>query len=236
MGSDVTPFDWHRIFIGDLTYGYVFEIAFRVVFLYIYTMIAFRLLGKRALGHLSPFETVLVVALGTGLGDPIFLPDVPLTVGIVVITTFLLCSRLFAWAKARFPQFEALVESPSTEVVRDGQLSVGNLLRNRIAVDEVYMLLRDKGIENLGQVRVAYLETSGHLSIYADDERQGFGLPLVPPVEEVPRVSNAHHGNFACATCGTLQTSSDQPCPRCRKREWVWAKPFGGRSDQAQGE
>ena len=75
MVSEVETFDLHRIFLGDTSAWFLLEVIFRTTFMFVYTLILVRTTGKRGLGELSPFELLLVVALGSAVGDPMFYPD-----------------------------------------------------------------------------------------------------------------------------------------------------------------
>lgn len=179
----VRPFDLHRIFVGNQDPLYLLEIAARAGFLYIFTLVMFRLIGKRGMGHLSPFETVIIVALGTSLGDPLFLPDVPLTYGMVISTSLLVVARIIHELKTRFPRFEAAIESHPAILVRDGKIDWKKVGKNRIAEDELEMLLRENDVENVNQVRIAIMETSGRLTVFKlpSDGTSGEDIQIVPP-------------------------------------------------------
>lgn len=89
MQSDATAirvFDLQRMLIGDLPWTFTFEVIVRTVIMYVYTLLMIRLLTKRAVGQLSLVEFLLVIALGSAVGDPMFYHDVPLLHGIAVIT------------------------------------------------------------------------------------------------------------------------------------------------------
>ena len=71
MNSDIIPFDLQRMFIGDLSPWFYGEIIFRTAFLYL-AAILLRLMGKRGMSSLSPFEQVILIALGSEVGGPMF--------------------------------------------------------------------------------------------------------------------------------------------------------------------
>lgn len=93
MDEEIQVFDWKRIFLGDLEPAFALEVAFRTGFMFAYTIILVRLLGKRGIGQLSPFELVIIIALGSAVGDPMFYPDVPLFHAMVVVTVIVLLQR-----------------------------------------------------------------------------------------------------------------------------------------------
>jgi uncharacterized membrane protein YcaP (DUF421 family) len=71
---------------GDEPPLFLLEIVFRTMVIYGYTMALMRWLGSRTIGQLSSIEFLLVIALGSAVGDAMFYPDVPLLHAIAVIT------------------------------------------------------------------------------------------------------------------------------------------------------
>ena len=63
-------FELKRMFIGDGDSWLLLEVAVRTIILYTYAILIVRLLGKRGLSNLSPFEYVIVFAAGTATGEP----------------------------------------------------------------------------------------------------------------------------------------------------------------------
>ena len=76
--SNLSVFDWHRLFIGDLTPWFLAEVAFRTVFMFGWLLLMIRWIGKRGAGQFSILELSIIVALGSAAGDPMFYPEVPL--------------------------------------------------------------------------------------------------------------------------------------------------------------
>jgi len=91
--DDVQPFDLTKMFLGDISWLFTLEIVFRTCVIYLYTVWLTRWISKRAIGQLSLVEFLLVIALGSAVGDPMFYPDVPILHGIIVITIVVLIDR-----------------------------------------------------------------------------------------------------------------------------------------------
>ena len=169
-----------RIFLGDLTWIAVLEILLRTAVLYLYTLVLIRLVGKRGLGQLSPFELLIIVALGSAVGDPMFYPEVPVLSGLVVITAVVALERLLVWLTERNQTIENLIESVPVCVVADGNLVQENLDKEDLSKHEIQMLLRLEGVENLGDVRRAYLEPTGKVSVFWFPSKAGSGESILP--------------------------------------------------------
>ncbi len=172
--------EFERIFLGDLSVELVLEIVLRTVVMYLYTLGLIRVLGKRGLGQLSPFELVIIVALGSAVGDPMFYADVPVLHGLIVITAVVALERALVRLTERHKRIEQLIESVPVLLVRDGELLAEALDQENLSQSEVLMGLRDKGIEFLGEVRLAYLEPSGHISVFRESSPADKGVSILP--------------------------------------------------------
>jgi hypothetical protein len=84
-------FDLGRIFLGNLPWFYLAEVILRTTVMYLYALL--RLLGKRGMGQLAPFDFVIIIALGSAVGDPMFYPDVPVPHAMAVITVVVVLTR-----------------------------------------------------------------------------------------------------------------------------------------------
>lgn len=172
--------EFERIFLGELTWTTVLEILLRTAVLFLYTLILFRLVGKRGLGQLSPFELLIIVALGSAVGDPMFYPDVPVLSGMLVITAVVGLERLLVRVTEANRSVEKLIESVPVCVVADGKLVQENLDKEDLSKAEIEMLLRLQGVEHLGDVRRAYLEPTGRVSVFWSQTREGSGESILP--------------------------------------------------------
>ena len=164
MNDPVTAFDFGRMLFGDEPPLFLLEIAVRTVVIYVYTLVLIRWIGSRSIAQLSLVEFLLVIALGSAVGDAMFYPDVPLVHCIVVITVVVVLDKALSYVVARNPRLEDVIES--VEVVRNGVIMRRAREGLNFGHDELFEQLRLKDVEHLGQVRAAYLETNGMLSVF----------------------------------------------------------------------
>jgi uncharacterized membrane protein YcaP (DUF421 family) len=142
------------------------EVAFRTVFLYLYTLALVRVLGKRGMGELSPFDLVIIVGLGSAVGDPMFYADVPLTHGMIVVAVVVALQRILVRLTRKNPTVERLVESAPVLLVADGEVIATAMRDEELSEAELFMYLRMAEIEHLGQVRMAFIEQNGHVTVF----------------------------------------------------------------------
>jgi uncharacterized membrane protein YcaP (DUF421 family) len=160
------------MFIGDTDLTFVLQIVIRTTFMYLYTLALVRLLGKRGMGQLSPFEMVIIVALGSAVGDPMFYDNVPLLHGIAVVTVVVALERLLVVLTQRNRRLERLIESSPVLLVTDGAIDQEAMNQEELSEGELFMSLREASIEQLGEVRLAYLEPNGKVSVFRSEEPQ----------------------------------------------------------------
>lgn len=226
MGSEVEAFDLRRLFIGDDSLWFLGEVVFRTAFMFLFTLLLVRLTGKRGLGELTPFELIMVVALGSAVGDPMFYADVPLLHAMAVITVIVLLQRGVAFLVDKSGRAERFIESETSLLVANGVIDVETLRREHFARDELFMLLRESGVEQLGQVKRAFLEPSGRISVWMFPQDQVRpGLPLIPAndpdcADPLPAESlSIADSELACCTCGYLSKPAPGaalgPCSAC---------------------
>jgi uncharacterized membrane protein YcaP (DUF421 family) len=159
-------FDPIQMLVGDFSWSFTLEIVLRTIVMYSYTLAVVRVLGKRGLGHISPFELVIIVALGSAVGDPMFYADVPLLHGIIVITVVVALQRALEEITERSPRLEMVLESKARLMVDHGVIDEEALEREDFSETELFSALREREIEHLGQVRLAYLEPSGVITVF----------------------------------------------------------------------
>lgn len=212
MGEEVEAFDLQRMFLGDISYWFLLEVVFRTAFMFVYTLVLVRTTGKRGMGELSPFELLLVVALGSAVGDPMFYADVPLVHAMVVVATIVFLQRSVGLLIDHSKRAERVFESSSSRLVLDGVMDTEAMRAERFSREELFMLLREEGVEQLGQVKRAYLEPSGRISAWLfSRESVSPGLPVYPaddpdcPLTISVGAAADIAGPVACVSCGATE-------------------------------
>lgn len=160
------PFDWYRIFLGDLSPLFTLEIVFRTTFMYLFTVLMARMIGKRGMAQITPFEFIIVIILGSATGDPMLYPNVPLIHGMAIISTIVVLERIYAYISQKSLKVEELVESNPALIIRQGKILKGTLEEASFSKENLMMELRQHGITDIGYVKEAYLEPSGKLSVF----------------------------------------------------------------------
>ena len=241
MDQAVEAFDWQRLLFGDTPPLFLLEIVLRTLIVYVYALVLLRWLGSRTIGQLSTVEFLLVIALGSAVGDPMFYPDVPLTHALLVVTVVVVANKLLDMLIARFKTAERAIDGMPEEVIRDGAFRRDFLDTANLGPSEVFQKLRERGIEHLGEVGRAYIEADGALTVFcAHDPRPG--LPIVPPWEvepphEIAAGASAPEGPLACLRCGTVVAGPPpSACSNCGHERWTPARTERAFAEQPGGD
>lgn len=126
-------------------------------------MLAFRVIGKRELGRLSPFELVTLMLIPEILSGAVQGEDALLQ-GITGLCTILLLVLSTSLLSQRFHTVQHWLEPSPTVLVAEGTLLEQNMNAERIAPEELLSEMRKQGIANLRDVRFAVLEGGGNIT------------------------------------------------------------------------
>ncbi len=229
LAADITPFDWQRmLWSANEPPLFLLEVALRCVLTYLMTIAALRVTGRRGVKQLSLFELSIILALGSAAGDTMLYDDTPLMHALVVFTMVSLLYYLFNRATEHFPRFSDFLEGAPVLLIEEGKICLESFQKQNLTQKELFGELRQLQVEHLGQVRRAYIEATGEMSVffYADEDVRP-GLPIWPERLTEKRRRVEQDGKFACAQCGQVQElprGGQATCPECRHDEWTPAR------------
>ena len=162
---------------------------FRAIVLYLIVLVVMRLMGKREIGQLQPFELAISIMIAdlasipmTEIGIPIFNGIVPI-LGLLVMHLILSLINLKS-LKAR----EIICGKPSILIYR-GKINEKELKKERFTINELEERLRGNNVVNLGDVEYAILETSGQVTIIQKPEKRNTipeDFNIIPEYEGIP--------------------------------------------------
>lgn len=149
------------------------DIVFRasVMFAIMYGLL--RLLGKRELAQMTPFELVVLIVLGDLIQQGVTHNDFSLTGATLAIGTFAFWSLVLGWVSYRWRKAEKLLDGEPAVLVRDGQVLTANLNRNRLTIAELESEMRLAGIPHMNKVAWGILEPEGKVSFIEKQPQPG---------------------------------------------------------------
>ena len=219
-------FEWNRVLFNELPGVFLLEVIFRSTVMFIILLLTLKLAGKRGVKQLSIFETVIIIALGSAAGDPMFYEDVGIVPAAIVFLVIIVLYRAVTWLTGKSKKFEEFIEGKTECLINDGKFSITSFKKETLAQDEFFSELRVNSVEHLGQVKHAFIEPSGEVSIfYYEDEKVGYGLPILPALFNKKNNIIPADGIYSCTFCGHTeeQKAGTAKCNVCKKEEWVAA-------------
>lgn len=141
------------------------DTVFRVAFVYFVLMAAFRVIGKRAMGELSPFDFVTLLLIPELFSDALARDDFSMTNATVGVMTLLTLVFLTSVLSFRFRGVDRVLGGEPTVLVHDGRFLERHMSHERVTPEDVIAEVHKAGLEELRQVRWAILEVDGHIAI-----------------------------------------------------------------------
>jgi uncharacterized membrane protein YcaP (DUF421 family) len=140
------------------------DLVLRAIFMFAFMYALTRIIGRRELSSLEPFDLILLIVLGDAIQQGLTQDDYSVTGAVLVIGTLALLQVSMSVLSFKFPRLRPVLEGEPVIVVEDGQPIEKNLRRERITVEEIAAQARLQQIESLREIKWAVLETSGQIS------------------------------------------------------------------------
>ena len=145
----------------------------RSIFLYIIVLVVMRLMGKRELGQLQPFEFVIAIMIADLAATPIANSGIPITNGIIPILGLLVMNLIISLCNMKSMKLRAFLCGKPSILIYRGKIDEYQLKKERFTINELQERLRENNIMNLGDVEYAILETSGQINVIQKPQKRG---------------------------------------------------------------
>lgn len=172
------PFDSQTI--GGKGCGIVevyLQLLFRTVFLYLLILIVFRLMGKREVGELSIMDIVVFVLIAECVAFAIEDVDKPLFQNVFPILLLLAIQYLNSLLALKSKKIRDLIDGDPSIIIKDGMINQEEMRKQRYNLDDLFQQMREERIASVQQIKYAFLEPSGKLSIFLKSDD-----PLIFPL------------------------------------------------------
>jgi uncharacterized membrane protein YcaP (DUF421 family) len=140
------------------------DLVLRAAVAYIVIYAFTRLLGRRELSQMQPFDLILLVIIGDLIQQGVTQNDLSVTGLLLVVATVGLMQVAVSYLSFRFKPLRPLLEGQPVVLIEDGRFIERNMKRERLTVDDVTEEMRLQSITSLAEVQWAVLETSGKMS------------------------------------------------------------------------
>ena len=163
----------------------------RCLLLYGLVLAAMKLMGKRQLGQLQPFELVAILIISEMASLSMQSNSIPLLYSVTPIVTIGLLQILVSLANLKSPRLRELICGRPDALIARGRLQEKTMARLRLNLNDVEEMCRAKGYFDLSAVEWAIMETNGQLSVLPRTENRPLevgDLLEEPPREDLPRL------------------------------------------------
>jgi uncharacterized membrane protein YcaP (DUF421 family) len=147
------------------------SIVARTAMVYLALLVGLRLAGKRELGQMTPFDLVVILLIANAVQNAMVGPDTSVTGGLIAAGVLIVGNYGVAQARERLPWLRRAVEGMPTLLINDGRFIREHLRREGLDEEEVLMAIREHGVADVKDVRMAVLETDGSISIVPADAK-----------------------------------------------------------------
>ena len=151
-------------------------VFFRAMILYGVIIFCIRLMGKKQLGELQPSEFVVTIMLSNIATLPIEDVDIPISMGLVPIFTFVCIDVFFSYLSLRSRKLRRLICGSPKIIISGGRLDQQTMKELRYTVDDLFAALRTQQVFDIADVQLAVVETTGQISVYVKNSCQ----PVTP--------------------------------------------------------
>lgn len=137
----------------------------RTAILYFIVIISIRLMGKRQIGELQPYELVITLMLSDLASLPMQDTRLPLLLGIVPIITLLFVKILISEIQQHSRLFEKILDGTPSIIISDGEINLEMMKKQRLTMNDILEELRSAGYLDISDIQYAIIETNGTISI-----------------------------------------------------------------------
>lgn len=161
----------------------------RVLILYILVLIIMRLMGKREIGQLQPFELVISIMIADLASVPMADTGIPITSGIIPILGLLILQSIISYINLKSIRVREIICGKPTILIYRGKIDEKALKREKFTINELQERLRGDNVFNIGDVEYAILETNGEISVIPKPDKRN-SIPkdfnIMPEYEGIP--------------------------------------------------
>jgi uncharacterized membrane protein YcaP (DUF421 family) len=140
------------------------DVVVRAVIAFCFVFLLTRLIGRRELSSLQPFDLVLLIVIGDLIQQGVTQNDLSVTGLVLTVGVFALLTLAASYVGFRFPRIRPILEPEPLILIEDGNVIERNLKKERLTPDELAAEARLQQIDSLEKVKWAVLETGGQIS------------------------------------------------------------------------
>lgn len=160
----------------------------RAIILYMVVLVVMRLMGKREIGQLQPFELAISIMIADLASVPMTELGIPITNGIIPILGLLVMHMLISIINIKSLKMRTIMSGQPSLLIYRGKIDEKVLKKERLTLNELEEKLRSNNVFNLGDVEYAILETNGEVTVVQKPEKRNViaeDLNITPEYEGI---------------------------------------------------
>ncbi|OPY70478.1 MAG: hypothetical protein A4E57_00481 [Syntrophorhabdaceae bacterium PtaU1.Bin034] len=164
----MTGLDWQSMFIPDLP---VAEMILRGTVVYLALFVMLRIIRKRQASQVGVTDLLVLVLIADAAQNAMASEYRSITDGLILVATIILWSYILDWLGFLLPSVGRFVHPPPLLLIDKGKMMIRNMRREQITKEELLSQLREQGVDNVADVKAAYMEGDGQVSIIPYQKR-----------------------------------------------------------------
>jgi uncharacterized membrane protein YcaP (DUF421 family) len=154
--------DWEGMFGLSVP---VMEIVVRGSAVYWFLFVLFRFAVRREMGSVGVADLLVLVIIADAAQNAMAGEYKSITDGFILIATIVFWNLLLDWASYRFPKIGRFAEPRPLHLINNGRILHRNLAQEMLTEEELMSKLREEGLQDVSQVKDAYMESDGRISV-----------------------------------------------------------------------
>jgi uncharacterized membrane protein YcaP (DUF421 family) len=163
----------------------ILNIGWRSLLMFFLALVAVRVMGKRSVGEMAPFDLVVIIIMGSVAALPLEEEQIHPFHGVIPILVMSLLQYLLSVINMHWRTAEKITQGMSTPLVVNGQVLYDNLRKERVSDADLHIVLRQQGADRIEDVALAVLEPTGNVSVIKKKEAQ----PVTPKDMDIMTLS-----------------------------------------------
>lgn len=145
------------------------DIVIRSATVYLFLVLAIRFFGRKELTQLSTTDLVFIILISNSVQNAMVGPDSSLQGGLLAALVLFGVNFLLKWLMFRSPKFKELLESKPVILIHNGKLDIQHIHKLEITMDELEEAIREHGLSDYKEVKLAIMEVDGNISVISED-------------------------------------------------------------------
>jgi uncharacterized membrane protein YcaP (DUF421 family) len=154
--------DWSGLFSVQIP---ILELIIRGTAMYFFLFLLFRFVLRRDAGAVGIADILLLVLIADAAQNAMAGEYNSISEGFILVSTIIGWNLLLDWLAFRFPAFAKFAQPSPLQLIRHGRVLQRNLKQEMLTIEDLMGKLREKGVDDLDQVKHAYMESDGTISV-----------------------------------------------------------------------